>query len=311
VISVKELSKAYGEVLAIDNLTFDIEDNAVVGFLGANGAGKSTTMKILACFLPPTSGTARVAGFDCFSDSLRVREVLGYLPESVPLYVDMRLDEYLNYMAVLKGVPAHQRRAAVDGVMERCHIRDRRRSILATLSKGYRQRVGLATALIHNPRVLVLDEPTIGLDPVEIRKTREMIRDLASDHTVLLSTHILPEVEQICSRVIIIRSGSIIADAGMKDLVRDRSRTLMEVSAEAPAGALEAELKRLGSAGVETLEPLNGEQRCRITVEGDSDPRADVSRMLNEKGWLCLGLTMHKETLEDIYIRITQTEKVI
>jgi ABC-2 type transport system ATP-binding protein len=311
VISVEQLTKAYGEVLAIKDLDFSIEGNTVVGFLGANGAGKSTTMKILACYLPPTRGTARVGGFDCFSESVKVREVLGYLPESVPLYLDMRVHEYLDYIAVLRGMPAHRRAAAIDEVMERCHMRDRRRFTIGTLSKGFRQRVGLAATLIHNPRVLILDEPTVGLDPVEIRTTREMIRGLADDHTVLLSTHILSEVEQICRRVIIIREGSIIADADMDELVRDQGRTIIEVAARAPRGALAATLGDLEGATAEPLEPLDGEDRCRVSAPGDADLRAEISEVLRRKDWLCLGLEARRETLEDVYVRITQTEKVI
>lgn len=310
-ISVKDLTKAYGEVLAINNLTFDIEGNTVVGFLGANGAGKSTTMKILACFLPPTAGQASVGGFDCFTESIRVREVLGYLPESVPLYLDMRVHEYLEYLATLKGVPAGRRRAAVDEVMERCHVTGRRRYTLGTLSKGFRQRVGLAATLIHDPKVLVLDEPTVGLDPVEIRKTREMIQGLAEDHTVLLSTHILSEVEQICSRVIIVRAGEIIADAKMDELVREQGRTVVEVAATAPAGALAEALGALPDVGIEVLPGDNGSERCLVTAGGTNDLGPEIGRMLHQRGWACLALSSRHETLEDIYVRVTQTEKVI
>ncbi|MBN2489355.1 MAG: ATP-binding cassette domain-containing protein [Planctomycetes bacterium] len=310
-ISVAQLTKAYGDVLAIQDLDFEIEGNTVVGFLGANGAGKSTTMKILACFLPPTRGTARVGGFDCFGESVKVREVLGYLPESVPLYPDMRVHEYLEYMAVLKGVPAHRRAVATAEVMARCHVDERRRSTIATLSKGLRQRVGLAATLIHNPRVLILDEPTIGLDPVEIRKTREMIRELATDHTVLLSTHILSEVEQICSRAIIIRRGSIIADADLSTLVRDQGRTIIDVAAHAPPGALAVAFAGLEGTSVEPLEPVDSEDRCRVSAPGEADLRAEISRLLKKNDWLCLGLEVRRETLEDVYVRITQTEKVL
>jgi len=310
-ISVKDLTKAYGEVLAINELSFEIEGNTVVGFLGANGAGKSTTMKILACFLPPTSGLARVGGFDCFTESVRVREILGYLPESVPLYLDMRVHEYLDYIATLRGVPANRRRAAIDEVMERCHVAERRRYPLGALSKGFRQRVGLAATLIHDPSVLILDEPTVGLDPVEIRKTREMIKGLAEDHTVLLSTHILTEVEQICSRVIIIHEGTIIRDARMDELVKERGHSVIEVTARAPEEALVRALGRVEGATVEAAPPDGGESRCRISMAGDVDARAEISRILSDNGWLCLGLERRRETLEDIYVGITQSEKVV
>jgi len=310
-ISVTDLTKAYGEVLAINELSFEIEGNTVVGFLGANGAGKSTTMKILACFLPPTSGRAQVGGFDCFTESVRVREILGYLPESVPLYLDMRVHEYLDYIATLKGVPANRRRAAIDEVMQRCHVAERRRYPLGTLSKGFRQRVGLAATLIHDPSVLILDEPTVGLDPVEIRKTREMIKGLAEDHTVLLSTHILTEVEQICSRVIIIHEGEIIADAHMDELVKERGHSVIDVAARAPEEALVRALRRVEGANVDVVEPDDKEPRCRVSIPGDVDPRAEISQILNENGWLCVELVRRTETLEDIYVGITQSEKVV
>jgi ABC-2 type transport system ATP-binding protein len=195
--------------------------------------------------------------------------------------------------------------------MERCHVTARRRHTLGTLSKGYRQRVGLAATLIHDPKVLILDEPTVGLDPVEIRKTREMIRGLAEDHTVLLSTHILSEVEQICGRVIIVRSGEIIADANMDELVRDQGRAVVEVAAEAPAGALAEALGALTDAEVDTLTADDGPERCRVTAADGGDLGPAIGRMLHERGWTCLSLSSRRETLEDIYVRVTQTEKVI
>lgn len=313
-ISANRLTKAYGDFLAIEDLSFDIEGNTVVGFLGANGAGKSTTMRILACYLPPTAGSARVAGFDCFTESMQVRQTLGYLPESVPLYTDMRVEEYLRYMAQLKDVPAKRRPLAIDRVLETCRIAPRRRKAISTLSKGFRQRVGLAATLIHDPKVLILDEPTVGLDPVEIRETRQMIRGLAEQHTVLLSTHILPEVQQICGRVIIIRGGRILANAAIDELVREQSKAFIDVTAAAPSNDALADAMR-GIAGVEGVDPaddaVSNEPRCRLHIAADHDARHAISGALVERGWSCLALEPSRETLEDIYVRLTETEKVV
>ena len=220
-IEVSNLVKRFGPVLAVDGVSFGVPANSVVGFLGANGAGKTTTLRMLAGLLSPTSGTARVGGYDCLSDSLEVCKILGYMPETVALYGEMRVGEFLEYVAAMRGVALRRRRGAVEAAMEHCQLSNMRRRLVGTLSKGYRQRVGLAQALVAEPKVIILDEPTIGLDPVQIRETREMIRALAQSCTVLLSTHILSEVEQICSRVLIISSGKLLADDSLANLVKD------------------------------------------------------------------------------------------
>ncbi len=223
-IKVESLTKRYGGFTAIDNISFEVGKGEIVGFLGPNGAGKSTTMRILSSFMPATSGRASIAGFDVFEKSLEARAHLGYLPENVPLYTDMRVTEYLNYRAALKGVRGRRLKERVGDVMELCSLTDVQNKIIGTLSKGYRQRVGLADALVHDPDLLILDEPTIGLDPNQIRQVRELIRNLGKHHTILISTHILPEVEMTCSRVIIINKGRIEASDTPKNLV-DRIRT--------------------------------------------------------------------------------------
>jgi len=210
VISVSQLTKVYGHVTAVDRISFEVARGQIVGFLGPNGAGKSTTLKMLTCYLPPTSGSAVVNGFDIFHQSHQVRENLGYLPENTPLYTEMKVSEYLDFRGRLRGMDRASRLKRMDYVVERCWLGNVRNRVISHLSKGYRQRVGLADALLHNPAVLILDEPTVGLDPTQIRETRKLIRDLGGDHTVLLSTHILPEVEAICDRVQIMHRGDIV-----------------------------------------------------------------------------------------------------
>src|SRR4051794_14979686 len=207
VISVNNLTKAYGSVLAVDRVSFEVAKGQIVGFLGPNGAGKSTTIRMLTCYMPPTSGGATVNGFDIFHQSEKVRESLGYLPENVPLYTEMKVEEYLDFRGRLRKMDREARRKRIDYAVERCWLKDVRHRTIGHLSKGFRQRVGLADALLHNPAVLILDEPTVGLDPSQIRETRRLIKDLGGEHTVLLSTHILPEVEAVCDRAIVIAAG--------------------------------------------------------------------------------------------------------
>jgi len=227
-IDVQHLTKAYGDFVAVDDISFHVGEGEIVGLLGPNGAGKTTTMRILTCFVPATSGRATVAGYDIFRQSLEVRRVIGYLPENNPLYPEMRVTEYLKFRARLKDVPRKVRKARIDEVLERCGATDFARQVIGTLSKGQRQRVGLADCLLHNPKILILDEPTVGLDPNQIRHVRHLIRELGSAHTVLISTHILPEVESVCERFIIIHEGKIARQMTMDEL-RRQGQTLEEV----------------------------------------------------------------------------------
>src|SRR2546423_33188 len=237
-IEVQGLTKHYGAFTAIRDVTFDVAPGEIVGFLGPNGAGKSTTMRILACFMPASGGTARVAGYDVFSQSMDVRRRIGYLPESVPLYTDMRVAPYLDFVAEIKGVGRATRKRRVADVMDKCLIRDVQNRLIGKLSKGYRQRVGLAQAIVSDPHVLILDEPTIGLDPQQITEIRALIKSLAGEHTVILSTHILPEVSMVCSGVIIINKGSIVAQGPIDTLVEQffpTARVEVEIVGPAPA----------------------------------------------------------------------------
>src|SRR5215472_7582815 len=217
-IKVEGLTKRYARTVAVDNISFEVEKGQIVGFLGPNGAGKTTTMRVLTCFLPPTAGSANVAGFDVLENPLEVKKRIGYLPESPPVYPEMEVKEYITFVGKLKGVPKAELAQRVDQVMERCAVGDVREKLIGKLSKGYRQRVGLAQAIIHNPDVLILDEPTSGLDPKQIIEIRDLLRSLAGDHTIILSTHILTEVEQSCERVIIISKGKLVATNSIRNL---------------------------------------------------------------------------------------------
>jgi ABC-2 type transport system ATP-binding protein len=256
VISVKQLTKAYGPVLAVDRVSFDVPKGQVVGFLGPNGAGKSTTLRMLTCYIPPTSGTATVNGHDIFHDSEQVREQLGYLPENVPLYTEMRVEEYLDFRGQLRKMPRQDRIGRINYVLERCWLKHVRRRIIGQLSKGYRQRVGLADTLLHNPAVLILDEPTVGLDPTQIIETRKLIKDLGGDHTLILSTHILPEVEAVCDRAIFIAGGRIVGD-GSPDELRASRRMSARVLVECKGPAQEVENVLARVSGVNKVEILD------------------------------------------------------
>src|SRR5271170_2113438 len=247
-IKVENLSKRYAGVTAVNNISFEVGKGEIVGFLGPNGAGKSTTMRILSSFIPATSGRASIAGFDVFEESLQARSRIGYMPENVPLYTDMRVTEYLNYRAALKGVKGRRIRERVGDVKELCNLKEVENKVIDTLSKGYRQRVGLADALVHDPDLLILDEPTIGLDPNQIRQVRELIKNLGKHHTILISTHILPEVEMTCSRVIIINKGKIEASDTPRNLL-NRLRT---------SGGIRLEAKTGGDTGADQLSRIPG-----------------------------------------------------
>src|SRR5215510_2742221 len=254
-IEVQELTKHYGALTAIRDVTFSVAPGQIVGFLGPNGAGKSTTMRILACFMPASGGTARVAGYDVFSQSMEVRRRIGYLPENVPLYTDLRVAPYLDFVAEIKGVPRADRKRRVADVMDKCLIADVQNRLIGKLSKGYRQRVGLAQAIVNDPDVLILDEPTIGLDPRQITEIRALIKSLAGEHTVILSTHILPEVAMVCSGVIIINKGAIVAQGPIDTLVEQVFPvSRLEVQVAGPTAAVADALRAL--PGVLRVEPM-------------------------------------------------------
>ena len=306
-IQVKNLTKRYPGVTAVDQLSFNVQKGEICGLLGANGAGKSTTMRILAGYIPANEGHATVAGFDVFKDSLEVRRRIGYMPENVPLYTDMRINEYLEFRAALKGVPRKERRERIEWVKQQCGLSEVGKKIIGHLSKGYRQRVGLADTLVHDPELIILDEPTIGLDPNQIRQVRELIRDLGKHRTVLLSTHILPEVEMTCSRVIIINRGKIIASDSverLKQLRRGGGETVVEVRAD--AAAVRSEFAAIADVqNVETEPASGGYVRAVVHPKADQDLREPVSEKARRMNWGLRELTRRSQTLEDIFVQLT------
>ena len=314
-IDVQHLTKWYGRILAVDNISFHVDKGTIVGFLGPNGAGKSTTLKILTCYQPATSGKAAVAGYDVLSESLMVRRNVGYMPEAVPLYPEMRVQEFLMFRASLRDIPHSRRQAAVGLVAERCWLsepEDVMRRRLGELSRGYKQRVGLAEVLLHNPSVLVLDEPTIGLDPGQIRAMRELICGLAPDHTVILSSHILAEVEQTCSQLIIIAGGRIAATGSPAELRRrvvGPSRILAEVRGADGREIVQAVKDLPGIQGVEHARAGNWE-RLTISAKGSEDPRAEIHKLVSGKGWQLRELRREVGSLEDFFVQITYEQNV-
>ena len=307
-IEVSELTKRYNGHDAVSDVSFHVDRGEIVGLLGPNGAGKSTTMRILTGFLPATSGTVRVAGFDVGTQSAEVRRRIGYMPENNPLYPEMRVREYLKYRARLKGLGRQRSRDRVDVVLQQCSLTDVSRKIIGHLSKGYRQRVGLADALVHEPELIILDEPTIGLDPNQIRAVRELIKGLAHKHTVLISTHLLHEAELTCSRMIILREGKILAEGTPENLQQTMSKSV-KVIAEIAAPL--AELKQCWEAqpGVALFEiaPADGEfHRCSLTPRDGADLRAEVFALVKQRGWSLRELTRSRHSLEDIYVRLTR-----
>lgn len=309
-IKVENLTKRYAGQTAIDNLNFEVGKGEIMGFLGPNGAGKSTTMRILSGFMPPTSGRASIAGFDTFEKSLQARAHLGYMPEDVPLYNDMRVTEYLDYRAALKGIPHRRINERVGDVKELCGLKDVEKKLIGTLSKGYRQRVGLADALVHEPDLLILDEPTSGLDPNQIRQARELIKNLGRQHTILLSTHILPEVEMICSRVTIIHKGRIEACDTPENLL-NQMRTATGVLLEAQTGADNgvAELKKIAGVKDVSLTTEGDWQIFSLRAEAGAEVRPEVFRLASERRWTVRELSQRKATLEDVFVEITHADE--
>ncbi len=307
-IEVVNLTKRYAGRTALADVSFNVGRGEIVGLLGPNGAGKSTTMRILSGFLPATSGTARVAGLDVFHDATEVRRRIGYMPENNPLHNEMRVREYLKFRARLKGLSRTRTRERVQTVMEQCSLTEVRKRIIGQLSKGFRQRVGLADALVHEPDLIILDEPTIGLDPHQIRAVRQLIKSLAGSHTVLISTHILPEAEMTCNRMMILLGGRILASdtpENLQNLMASRSQIIAEIAAPA------AELNECWAAIAEVeqfdVSPAEGEfQRCALTPRNGADLRAQIYLLAQERGWLIRELTRNRHTLEDIYVQVTR-----
>jgi ABC-2 type transport system ATP-binding protein len=306
VIEVQHVTKQYGRVTAVDDVSFRVERGEILGFLGPNGAGKTTTMRILTGYMPATEGKAIVAGYDVFANPIEAKRRTGYLPETPPLYPDMTVREYLDFVARIKGVPPGDRKTRVTGVMQRTRVADMADRHCAKLSKGYKQRVGLAQALIHNPEVLILDEPTAGLDPKQIIETRELIRGLAGDHTIVLSTHILPEVAQTCQRVVIINNGRVVAVDTPENLTARLGGTeTMFVDVDAmdadPAPVLSS------IPGVTRVQPSAG-GGFEVESERGADVRRDLARTIVNRGWGLLELRPMRMSLEDVFLKVTTKE---
>ena len=310
-IKVEGLTKRYARHVAVNNISFEVGQGEIVGFLGKNGAGKTTTMRVLTCFLPPTAGKASVAGFDVLDQSLEVKKRIGYLPETPPLYPEMEIVTYLTFVAKLKGIPANEIRRRVFEVCERTAIADMKDTIIGKLSKGYRQRVGLAQALIHNPPVLILDEPTSGLDPQQQREARHLIASLSGDHTIILSTHILSEVEQSCSKVIIINNGEIVASDTVANLHNRRRATesvRIQVSG-APANQIRQRLEQVtGVASVESKDSRDGLEAFEVHSLENYSVRPELARAIVQSGWNLNELRTVGESLEEIFLELTKSE---
>jgi len=300
-IEAEHLTKRYGAFTAVDDVSFTVGRGEVVGFLGPNGAGKTTTMRMLTGYLPPTAGTARIAGHDVFHASLEARQHIGYMPEGLPLYPEMRVIEYLRYRARLKRVPPRRRRAVLDGCLERCGVRDVARKLVGSLSKGYRQRVGLADALLNDPPILILDEPTIGLDPNQVRQARALIRDLGRDRTVLLSTHILSEVEALCRRALILHRGRLVFSGP----VAAEGEAVLQVRVLGPSDRVAAALR--GLSGVARVLDEGGGRFC-IFQKPEADVREEVFRALAHREWPLVELRPRRTGLEEMFVRVTAGE---
>src|SRR5437870_3573694 len=313
-ITVKELTKRYGRATAVDQISFEVAKGHIVGFLGPNGAGKTTTMRMLTCFLPPSAGTAKVAGFDVLEQPLEVKRLIGYLPETPPLYPEMETAEYLKFVGKLKGLSGSDLQKRVDYACERCAIADVKKKLLGKLSKGYRQRVGLAQAIIHNPDVLILDEPTADLDPKQINETRDLIRSLAGDHTIILSTHILSEVEQTCQQVIIINKGRLVATDTVQNLqsrARGAESVLVEVAGRngnLNSASVQHRLEQIAGVSRVTLKESRDSRNIFEIESQKSFVRGDLARAVVESGWDLNELRPTAMSLEQIFLQLTREE---
>jgi ABC-2 type transport system ATP-binding protein len=309
-INVNNLVKRYAGVTALRNVSFEVQRGEIVGFLGPNGAGKSTTMRILTGFLPASSGVVQVAGLDVFENSLEVRRHIGYMPESNPLYDEMRVGEYLKFRSKLKGVPRGDRSEQISYALERCGLQDVERRVIGQLSKGFRQRVGLADAMLAEPDLLILDEPTIGLDPVQIRQVRQLIKDLGQKHTILLSSHILHEVEMTCNRVLILYRGRILASDKPENLRKTLGRgETIHVEVRGPREVVVEELGRVpGVRSVAVGDDAGEFLSLTIEPERGADPREEMFRLIASRSWTLRELSHSRTTLEDIFVQITRDE---
>lgn len=318
-IQVKNLTKRFGNITAIEDVNFSVEKGEILGFLGPNGAGKTTTMRILTCFMPATNGTATIAGYDIFEDSLEVRKRIGYLPENVPLYTEMKVNSYLKYVSKIKRIPKEQREAKIKNVLELCALSHMHNRIIGHLSKGYRQRVGLAQALIHEPEVLILDEPTSGLDPKQIIEIRNLIKELGEEHTVILSTHILPEASMTCERIIVIDQGrltgnisldkgrvtSVESPNGEKTLIGDTEKLYVQAVAKPEIKEIIQKTPDVLNVKIDSEVPEESKFNLYVDYSPDSDVRSKIASKIVESGWKLLEMRPVEMTLEEVFLQLT------
>ncbi|MEN9207226.1 MAG: ABC transporter ATP-binding protein [Gloeomargarita sp. GMQP_bins_120] len=309
-ITVEHLTKRYGSTLAVQDLNFSVEKGEILGFLGPNGAGKTTTMRMLTGYMPPTSGTAKIAGYDVLEDSLEVRRRIGYLPETPPLYRDMTVEGFLHFVARIKGVSAGDRPKRVDWAIQRCGLSERRHQLIRKLSKGFRQRVGIAQAIVHDPPVIILDEPTVGLDPKQIIEVRHLIKSLAGDHTIVLSTHILPEVSMTCDRVVIIQKGQVVAVDTIDQLLnRSDNRTQYELQVSGDVQPLLASLsQRPEITGVQT-QSQGDNHVITVSTQGPTDIGPELTALVVQAGLRLYEMHRRRATLEDVFLQLTTVEE--
>lgn len=309
-IEVKELTRYYGEKRAIHNVAFDVQKGEILGLLGPNAAGKTTTMKILTCYMPPTSGNAKISGYDIWDQAMEIKNLIGYLPENPPLYNDLNVTEYLDFVAKIKGVPSEKRKEAISIAIEKAALKEVQKQVVGSLSKGFKQRVGVAQALLNDPKILILDEPTVGLDPRQIIEVRELIKKLGGDHTIILSTHILPEVEMTCGRVVIINEGEVVAEDTPENLtkrLKGSERTLIEIDGDENIAT--ETVQKFGE--VQKLEKNKlKNNHLKLTIETSVDIRSDLAKALVEKGIRIYELRTDAYSLEEIFLHLTTKEEV-
>jgi len=311
VIEVKELTRYYGDKRAIHNVSFEVQKGEILGLLGPNAAGKTTTMKILTCYMPPTSGGAKVAGFDIWDQPMEIKNLTGYLPENPPLYSDLNVWEYLDFVARIKGVPASKRKEAISVAIEKAALGDVQKQVVGSLSKGFKQRVGLGQALLNDPQILILDEPTVGLDPRQIIEIRELIKRLGGDHTIILSTHILPEVEMTCGRVVIINEGEVVAEDTPGNLTRrlkGSERTVLEIGGDEKVAS--EVIKSFGEVQKVDHKKIEKSDHVRFIMETSADIRHDLAKAIITKGLNLYELRTESYSLEEIFLHLTTKEEV-
>ncbi len=310
-IEVQSLTRYYGDKRAIHNVSFEVKKGEILGLLGPNAAGKTTTMKILTCYMPPTSGSATISGFDIWDQSMEIKKITGYLPENPPLYNDLNVTEYLDFVSKIKGIPGDKRKAAIAAAIEKASLGEVQKQVIGSLSKGFKQRVGVAQALLNDPQILILDEPTVGLDPRQIIEIRELIKRLGGDHTIILSTHILPEVEMTCGRVVIINEGEVVAEDTPENLtkrLKGSERTIVEIDGD------EKEVLAIVNGFSEVLkvnkEKVAKNNHLRLTIETSADIRNDLAHAIVKKGFGLYELRTEAYSLEEIFLHLTTKEEV-